>query len=96
MEKIKIEKISNAQRQELSIPDAPQDIGGWAVWECEPSVFDWHYSDKEVAYVYEGKVKVKTADEEVAINEGDLVTFPKGLNCTWQVLERIRKVYKFE
>jgi len=47
----------------------------------------------ETAYVYEGKVKVKTAKEEVEINKGDLVTFPAGLDCNWKVIETIKKVY---
>ncbi len=70
-------------------------IDSWSTWECEPSTFDWEYSDKETAYVFEGKVKVKTPTDEVEINKGDLVEFPEGLKCTWTVIERIRKVYKF-
>ena len=69
-------------------------IDNWPSWACEPSTFDWHYDSDETAYVFEGKVKVKTATEEVEIKAGDLVFFPKGLACTWQVLERINKVYK--
>ncbi|HAG51262.1 MAG TPA: cupin, partial [Deltaproteobacteria bacterium] len=34
-------------------------------------------------------------DEEVEIKKGDLVTFPKGLKCKWNVIERIRKAYIF-
>jgi len=42
-----------------------------------------------------GKVKVNTADgEEVEFGKGDLVTFPQGVKCTWDVKEKIRKVYK--
>jgi len=96
MDRIKIEKIDDDRRKELEIPDAPVVQGPWAVWGCPPSSFDWQYSDKEIAYVYEGKVRVKTAEEEVEINAGDLVTFPSGLSCHWDVIEAIRKVYKFE
>ncbi len=32
---------------------------------------------------------------KVEMEPGDLVTFPKGLKCTWTVHEIIRKVYKF-
>ena len=96
MSEIKIEKLDKDKMKELDIPDSPCSQGGWGVWECEPSTFDWQYSDTEVAYVYEGKVRVKTDAGEVEINKGDLVTFPKGLKCKWQVLEKIRKVYKFE
>ena len=96
MSKIKIEKITEEKRKELGIPDAPKNTGEWSVWECEPSSFDWQYSDEEVAYVYEGKVKVETDEGEIEINKGDLVTFPRGLSCKWNVIEKIRKVYCFQ
>lgn len=68
----------------------------WGTWECEPSTFPWEYADKETCYVYEGKVTVETPEgDRVDFGPGDLVTFPKGLKCTWTVHERIRKVYKF-
>lgn len=72
------------------------NINNWSPWECEPSTFDWEYSCDETAYVLEGKVKVKTANGEVEINKGDLVHFPKGMKCTWNVIEKIRKVYTFQ
>ena len=68
----------------------------WSSWECDPSIFDWQYASNESAYILEGKVKVTTADgEEVEITKGDLVYFPKGLKCKWNVLEKISKVYNF-
>ena len=70
-------------------------IKNWGSWECERSIFDWTYSDKETCYIYEGKVKVKTDEGEVSFQPGDLVVFPKGLSCKWIVEEPVRKVYKF-
>jgi uncharacterized protein len=68
----------------------------WGTWECEPSTFPWEYDDRETCYVFEGRVTVETRDgQTVEIGPGDLVTFPKGLKCTWTVHEKIRKVYKF-
>ena len=96
MSNIRIERPDKEKIKKLGIPDSPTSTDQWGVWECEPSTFDWQYSNTEVAYVYEGKVKVKTDNDEVEINKGDLVIFPKGLKCKWQVLEKIRKVYKFE
>ena len=74
-----------------------KDIGidKWSPWSCEPSVFDWTYNANETAYLFKGKVKVITPKEEVEIKAGDLVFFPNGLSCTWEVLERVEKVYKF-
>jgi uncharacterized cupin superfamily protein len=70
-------------------------VRSWPIWTKEVSVFDWHYDEQEVCFFLEGKVKVRTAEGEVAIGTGDLVTFPKGLSCTWQVLSPVRKHYKF-
>ena len=71
-------------------------VDKWPTWESEVRKFDWEYDDEETFYVHEGKVKVTTSDgEEVEFGKGDLVTFPKGVRCTWDVKERIRKVYRF-
>lgn len=67
----------------------------WEVWECEPSTFDWHYDEREVCYFLAGEVKVAAGDDVVTFGKGDLVVFPKGLDCTWHVLERVRKHYRF-
>jgi len=86
--KIEVKKPTKQELDQLGITN-------WGTWECEVSTFDWTYSDREVAYLFEGKVKVKTSEQEVSFGAGDLVTFPKGLSCTWMVEEPVRKVYKF-
>ena len=96
MSRIQVEQLNEEEKSRLKIPASCRSEAGWAVWSCEPSTFDWHYDSVEKAYVYEGRVKVKTDDEEVEIKAGDFVTFPKDMDCTWEVLETIRKVYRFE
>lgn len=68
----------------------------WPIWEKEISTFPWTYDAKETCYILEGEVLV-TPDggEPVRIQEGDLVTFPAGMSCTWQILAPIRKHYRF-
>ncbi|MFC1753375.1 cupin domain-containing protein [Thermoproteota archaeon] len=88
MSEIKVEVPTQEKLDSLGVKS-------WSPWECEPSTFDWEYSANETAYVLEGRVKVKTAQGEVEIKKGDLVYFPKGLKCTWKVIERISKVYSF-
>ncbi|MBD3272612.1 MAG: DUF861 domain-containing protein [Elusimicrobia bacterium] len=89
MAEIKVEKPSEKKLVDLGVKN-------WSPWECEPSEFDWEYASNETAYLYEGKVIIKTSGgEKVEINAGDLVFFPKGLKCSWHVLQRVRKVYKF-
>jgi uncharacterized protein len=89
MAKVQKEKPDEEKLSQLGIDT-------WSPWQCEPSTFPWEYDERETAYVFEGKVTVKTDDGEIVrIEPGDLVTFPKGLKCTWTVHETIRKVYRF-
>ena len=88
MSQIKIERPKEGDLKSLGIDK-------WSSWGCEPSTFDWQYDSEEICYILEGRAKVKTPDGEVEIKRGDLVTFPQGLKCTWQVFEAIKKVYSF-
>jgi uncharacterized protein len=72
-------------------------IDTWSPWECEPSIFDWSYDTNETAYVLAGQVTVTCPDgQKVDLGPGDLVHFPQGLSCTWEVTQKIRKVYRFD
>ena len=67
----------------------------WPIWECEPSKFNWHYDDKEVCLVIEGQANIRTIKGEIyIIKAGDLVKFPKGLDCEWEVTKSIKKHYR--
>lgn len=80
-------------------PDAERlnDLGvsGWPTWSKEVSVFPWTFDETEVAFVLEGEVVI-TPDggEPVQFGKGDLVTFPEGLSCTWDVRKPLRKHYQ--
>ena len=89
MSEIKVKKPSSDELEQL-------DVDSWSPWSCEPSSFDWEYSSQETAYVLEGKVRVTSDSGTVEFGKGDLVTFPKGMKCKWDVIETIRKVYRFE
>ena len=67
----------------------------WPIWTKERSTFEWTYDDVETCYVLDGEVTVVTAQGRVTIHAGELVTFPKGLVCTWQVTQPVRKHYRF-
>ncbi|MBI4396745.1 MAG: cupin domain-containing protein [Elusimicrobia bacterium] len=75
---------------------ARMSVRTWPIWTKEPSTFDWSYDSRETCYIVEGKARVKTDDGVVEFGPGDLVTFPPGLTCVWNVLERIRKHYRFD
>jgi uncharacterized cupin superfamily protein len=85
---VKVERPSTERLEELG-------ISAWSIWECEPSIFPWHYEQQETCYLLEGKVKVKTKDSEMEFGRGDLVIFPEGLDCNWAVLEKVKKHYRF-
>ena len=61
-------------------------IKTWPIWSCEASSFDWTYDDKETCLLLEGEVTV-TPDggEPVKFGAGDLVVFPAGMDCRWDV-----------
>ncbi|XP_021903393.1 uncharacterized protein LOC110818733 [Carica papaya] len=70
----------------------------WPKWGCPPSKFPWTYTSKETCYLLEGKVKVYPdgSDGFVEIGAGDLVVFPKGMSCSWDVSVAVDKHYNFE
>ena len=68
----------------------------WSVWTCEKSQFDWEYSDEEHCYIISGEVDITFNNELIKIKTGDYVIFPKGLQCSWNVLSPIKKYYIFK
>ena len=89
MADIKIEK--NPSKEKLE----EMGVFSWPIWEKEPSRFDWSYDSQEICYLLEGKVKVEAEDgEAVEFGAGDLVTFPAGLKCVWDISEAVKKHYK--
>ncbi|XP_008783598.1 uncharacterized protein LOC120105908 [Phoenix dactylifera] len=73
-------------------------IKSWPKWGCPPGKFPLKYDAEETCYLLRGKVKayMKGSSECVEFGAGDLVVFPKGLSCTWDVLVAVDKHYKFD
>uniref|UniRef100_A0A2P2IMG9 (S)-ureidoglycine aminohydrolase cupin domain-containing protein n=1 Tax=Rhizophora mucronata TaxID=61149 RepID=A0A2P2IMG9_RHIMU len=73
-------------------------VRSWPKWGCPPSKFPWTYSAKETCFLLEGQVKVYPdgSEEPVEIAAGDLVEFPKGMSCTWDVSVGVDKHYRFD
>ncbi len=67
----------------------------WPIWKCEPSTFDWSYTEKETCLLLEGKVTVTDGTDSVSFEAGDFVVFPENLDCTWHVDEALKKHYNF-
>jgi uncharacterized cupin superfamily protein len=70
-------------------------VSSWPIWTKEVSEFPWSYGETETCYFLEGKVVVTLDDgKSVEIGKGDLVTFPEGVSCTWDIREGVKKHYK--
>lgn len=90
MSAIKVEKPDKKRLEEMG-------VSRWPIWEKGVSRFDWSYDSTEVCYLLEGKVTVETKDgKKVELGKGDLVTFPRGLSCIWDIKEPVRKHYNFK
>ena len=71
-------------------------IKNWPIWECEPSNFEWNYFEKETCLIIEGEATIKISNGDIyKIIAGDLVSFPSGLSCKWEVHKGIKKHYRF-
>jgi uncharacterized cupin superfamily protein len=71
------------------------DMQRCPTWKKEVSHFDWEYNDAETCYLLEGDVRVTTATGDVVeFGQGDLVKFPAGLKCHWDIRKAVRKHYR--
>jgi uncharacterized cupin superfamily protein len=90
MPQITIENQPDGRRLEsLGVPS-------WPTWTAEVSTFPWTYDEPETCYFLEGDVVVTPVDgEPVRVGKGQLVTFPAGMSCTWDVRVPVKKHYRF-
>jgi uncharacterized protein len=90
MSDVKVEKGTAEKLKEL-------DVENWGQWSCDAKKFDWEYDMTETCYLYQGQVTVTSENgESVSFGAGDIVTFPKGLKCTWDVSVPVRKRFRFD
>lgn len=91
MTDIKIEHNPSQQRlNEL-------DVSNWGIWEKEVSEFPWTYDATETCYFLSGEVVVTPeGGEPLSMAKGDLVTFPKGMSCRWDIRQAVKKYFTFE
>lgn len=86
-------KVSHEpERQELE----EKGVFSWPIWTHEAATFPWSYDSTEICYFLEGDVVVTPeGGAPVSMGQGDLVTFPKGMSCTWEIRKAVRKHYIF-
>jgi uncharacterized protein len=87
--RIKVEQLDDSQLNEMGVFQ-------WPVWEKDESKFEWYYDTQERCYILEGEVDVITEFENITLKAGDFVTFPKGLECVWDINAAIKKHYFFD
>jgi len=89
----KIEIIRNPEPAQLD----ELGVWQWPTWGKEVSRFPWQYDETEQCYLLEGRVTVTPEDgEAITIQKGDLVTFPAGMRCEWDIHAPVFKHYRFE
>ena len=66
----------------------------WPIWRKEVSTFPWSYQRQETCYVLRGRFTV-TPDggEPQTFQRGDLITFPQGMHCIWEIEQDVEKHY---
>jgi uncharacterized cupin superfamily protein len=90
MNKIQVEHHPNEEKLKKL------NVFNWPIWTKEISEFPWSYDTSETCYFLEGEVVVTPeGGEPVEIGKGDLVTFPAGMSCTWNIKKDVRKHYQF-
>lgn len=72
-----------------------KEAESWPIWEKEESTFPWEYDEQETCLILKGKAIVNCAEGKVEFGSGDYVIFPRGLKCTWEIKDKIKKRYKF-
>lgn len=87
--KIEIDQLSDFELEE-------NEVYSWPIWEHDEDKFDWYYDKTEYCLILEGEATITTEFESVTIKTGDFVTFPKGLECVWDIHLAIKKHYSFE
>lgn len=71
-----------------------QKSESWNTWKKEVSEFPWKYPANERCLILKGYARVTDIDgNTLDFGEGDLVTFPKGLECKWKIIRDVEKKY---
>jgi uncharacterized cupin superfamily protein len=72
-------------------------VAKWPTWQKEVSVFPWVFPEQETAYILEGQCVITPENgAPVTFGKGDLVAFPAGMTCSWEVKQPLRKHYKLD
>lgn len=83
-------EIRKPTEQERQIAQA------WPIWTKEVSEFPWEYDEQETCLILAGQVTITNeTGQKFDFAGGDSVVFPRGMRCTWQIKQPVRKHYQF-
>jgi len=72
-------------------------VSKWPTWSKEVSSFPWFFHEQEIAWILEGEVTITPeGGAPVTFGKGDLVTFPTGMKCHWEVRQPLLKHYRLD
>ena len=72
-------------------------VDDWPVWTKGVSEFDWEYDQQETCYIIRGEFTVTPEGGlPQQFKRGDLITFPEGLRCTWEITKDVEKHYDYQ
>jgi uncharacterized cupin superfamily protein len=64
------------------------------LWESEPATWKVSYSEHEFCTILEGRLLMRDeAGGEITVAAGESFVISAGFTGTWQVLEKVRKIY---
>ncbi|KST62735.1 cupin domain-containing protein [Mastigocoleus testarum] len=92
-------KSSEITIEHQPTPEQLQKLGvySWDIWTKEASKFPWKYDSQEICYFLDGDVIVTPDNgQPLQMGKGDLVTFPAGMSCTWEIKSDVKKHYSFD
>ncbi|MCV6639458.1 cupin domain-containing protein [Candidatus Albibeggiatoa sp. nov. NOAA] len=69
----------------------------WNIKKQKVSQFDWKYEQKTTYYLLDGEATIDIENQgTITVTAGDLVIFPAGIVCHWNVTQDIEKHFKYE
>ncbi len=64
------------------------------LWRCEPMTFAYEFPGDEIFHVLQGNLLVEIeGGEKVNLQEGDIVSFNKGIKSTWTIKSSFKKFF---
>ncbi len=64
------------------------------LWRCEPMTFEYEFPGDEIFQVLQGNLQVAiSGGDTVNVQEGDIVSFDKGLKSVWTIQSSFKKFF---